>query len=75
MRILATLTRRWCGTPYHVFDRLALGAVAGASLPALVEASILLAEACLSYARQNYWDAMRFAAGNCNLYRFDRQPF
>ena len=59
MRILATLTA--VGGTHHVFDRLALGAVAGASLPALGEASILLAEACLSYARQNYWDAMRFA--------------
>ena len=34
-------------TPYHVFDRLALGAVAGASLPAWVEASILLAGSLL----------------------------
>ena len=32
---------------YHVFDRLALGAVAGASLPAWVEASILLAGSLL----------------------------
>ena len=53
--------RRWCGTPYLFLTDWLWGAVAGASLPAWVEASILLAEACLSYARQNYWDAMRFA--------------
>ena len=68
--------RRWCGTPYHVFDRLALGAVAGASLPAL-SGGVYSAggkPACPMRGRITGMPCV-LRAGNCNLYRFDRQPF
>lgn len=76
MRIFGYVDRRWRGTPYHVLDRLALGAVAGASLPALGGGGYSAGgkPACPMRGRITGMPCV-LRAGNCNLYRFDRQPF
>ena len=60
MRILATLTAVGVDS-LSCFDRLALGAVAAQAYRHGWRRLFCWREACLSYARQNYWDAMRFA--------------
>ena len=75
MRILATLTAVGVGLPIMFLTDWLWGQLPAQAYRRGWRRLFCWREACLSYARQITGMPCVLRAGNCNLYRFDRQPF